>query len=162
MQFGPMVRGGCVLLLVAVIAAGVVASMRSRGADAEALTAFLALAFLLIGAGTVEVLGVAHRLVLGGIERVAPGRKRVVVRWPDVVAVAWMPSARWYELRSRDGVRVRVYQQLSGIASFAQAVLEGVPAQVIDGSPGLRRRLEQTSRGQPAPDDSDRDEWRAP
>ena len=161
MQFGRVVRGTCLLLLVGVAAALAVASMR-RGPDAAALTAFLALALVMLGAGTVEVFGVAHRLVPGGIERVAPGRRRALVRWEDVVAVEWIPSARWYELTSRDGVRIRVYQQLNGIASFARAVLDGVPARVIDGRPDLRRHLERSSRGQPLPDDSDREAWRGP
>jgi len=162
MQFGPVLRGMCVLLFVAVAAALVMVSMRYRGADAGALKAFLALALVLIGAGTVEVLGVAHRLVPGGIERVAPGRKRILVRWPDVVAIDWIPRTRWFELTSRHGVRVRVYQQLSGLAAFAQAVLDGVPADVIDARPGPRRQLERTSRGLAPSDDGEREEWRTP
>lgn len=161
MQFGPVVRGACVVLLVGAAAALAVASMRS-GPDAAPLTAFLGLALGMIGVGTLEVFGVAHRLVPGGIERVAPWRRRALVRWADVVAVAWIPSARWYQLTSRDGVRIRVYEQLSGLASFARAVLDGVPAAVIDERPSLRRHLEGTARGESLPDDSDRAEWRGP
>lgn len=161
MRFGRLVRGTCLVLLVGVAAALGAVSMRP-GPDAVALTAFLALALLAIGAGTVEVFGVAHRLVPGGIERVAPWRRRARVRWADVVAVAWIPTARLYQLTSRDGVRIRVHQQLSGLASFARAVLDGVPAAVIDERPSLRRHLEGTARGESLPDDSDRAEWRGP
>jgi Bacterial PH domain len=160
MQFRPLVRATSVLLLVVAAAAGLMVSARHRGAEAGALEVFLALAVLLLGAGAVEVLGVAHRLAPDGIERVAPGRKRTLVRWSDVVGIDWIATTRWYELTSRDGERVRVYQQLSGLPSFARAALDGIPAEVVDARRGLRRQLEQASRGVAPPDDSEREEWR--
>ncbi len=159
MRFSPVVRAACVLLLVAVAIAGAVASGR-QGSGAMVLRIFLAVALGLIGLGTVEVLGVAHRLVPGGIERVAPGRRRVLIRWSEVVAIEWIAEARWYQLTSRSGERVRVYQQLRGVSSFARAALEGVPPQVIAARPGLRRQLELASQGVPPPE-PERDEWRA-
>ena len=162
MHFGPVVRGVCALLFAGSVGALVLVSARYRGSDASALKTFLTLAVLILGAGTVELFGVSHRLVPGGIERVAPMRKRLVIHWPDVVAIEWSPVLRWYEVTAGDGERVRVYQQLTGIPAFARAVLEGVPAAVIDARPGLRGQLENASRGVSPPAEVERDEWRTP
>ncbi len=159
MQFGPAARAVCAVLLVIATVSLVMFSLRSCGTEGGALKAFLGFAVLLCVAATVEVFGVAHRLVPGGIERVAPGRARLVLRWGDVVHFEWSPSTRWYELRTRAGERARVYAQLSGIASFARAALEGVPAEVVDATPGLRSQLEAQARGVEPPGAVERDEW---
>ncbi len=162
MQFGPVERATCALLLVVGTLALVLFSMRSRATEGGALKAFLVIAVLMCGAATVEAFGVAHRLVPGGIERVAPGRARVMLRWVDVVDIDWSPTTRWYEVRTRAGERARVYVQLSGIASFARAALEGVPCEILDVRPGLRRQLEAQAGGVAPPGAAERDEWQRP
>lgn len=151
MQFGPAARATCAALLLAAAVALVALSMRSRTTEGSALKAFLAVAVLMLGAATIEVFGVAHRLLPGGIERVAPGRTRGILRWANVVDVEWSPRTQWYEVRTRDGEMVRVYQQLGGIAAFARAALDGLPAEVLEARPELRQQLEATARGLPAP-----------
>lgn len=162
MQFGLAARATCALLFLLAAAGLVLFAMRSRATEGGVAKAFLAIAVLMCGAATVEVFGVAHRLVPGGIERVAPGRSRAVLRWADVVDVQWAPAVRWYEVRTRAGELVRVYAQLSGIRSFARAVLDGVPPPVIDGRSGLRQRLEAEVHGVSPDGEADREEWRRP
>jgi hypothetical protein len=160
MQFGPVVRTVSLLLVVAAATALLVVSLRVRGAELGVVRIFLVVLVLLLGAGVVEVFGVAHRLVPGGIERVAPARKRVLVRWSDVESVEWSARTGWYEVRARNGEVVRVYRQLTGMAAFARAALDGAPAHVLDANPGLRQRLELVARGLEPPDEPEREEWR--
>ena len=160
LQFGPVVRGTLALLLAAAAAALVGVSMRYRGADARFLRITLAFFLVVLGGSGVEIFGVAHRLVPGGIERVTPWQKQLVVRWADVTSVSWSAPVQAYEVRTRNGEVVRVYQQLTGIASFARAALGGIPPSVLDADPGVRSRLEQLSRGEPPPDEPEPEPWR--
>lgn len=159
LRFGAAARTASAALVAGTLTALTVAAV-DPGAGGAPLLAFLAFAVAATGAAAIEVFGVAHRLTSDGIERVTPWRRRVAIRWSDVASVEWTGRAGWFELRSRTGDTVRVYRQLAGIATFAAAALEGLPAGVIDGRPGLRERLEQLARGEEPPDVSDREEWR--
>ncbi len=159
LQFGAAVRAIVVLLLGAALAAFLILSARARGGS-QVPRIFLLGLIVALAAATVDVLGVAHRLRPDGLERVTPWRRRAVVRWADVTSIAWIESTRWFEVRARSGERVRVSVQLTGMASFARAVLEGVPPEVIDAEPGLRLLLERLARGIPPPDAPEREEWR--
>lgn len=160
MQYGALARVAAALLLVLAVAALLFVGTRHHGSGSTAPKVFLVVASLALGAATVEVFGVAHRLRSDGIERVAPWRPRAVVRWAEVTSLEWVEATHWFELRSRSGERVRVSRQLTGMAAFARAALEGVPAHVIDARPGLRHRLEQLARGVQPPDEPDPDAWR--
>jgi hypothetical protein len=160
MQFGPVVRAASLLLVLAAAVAFAAVSLRVRGAELAALRIFLMALVLLLGAGAVEVWGVGHRLVPGGIERVAPARPRATLRWRDVISLEWSARTGWYEVRVRDGETVRVYGQLRGLPAFARAALEGVPAPVLDASPGLRERLALVASGREPPDEPEREEWK--
>lgn len=160
MQYGAAARVAAALLLVVAVGALLFVGTRHHGAGSTAPKAFLVLASLALGAATVEVFGVAHRLRADGIERVAPWRARAVVRWAEVTSIEWVEATRWFELRARSGERIRVPRQLSGMAAFARAALEGVPAEVIDAQPGLRHRLEQLARGIEPPDEPEPEAWR--
>lgn len=159
LQFGAGVRAVVVLLLVAALAAFLILSTRHRGGS-QVPRLFLLAAILALGAATVDVLGVAHRLRPDGIERVTPWRRRALVRWSDVTSIEWVGSTRWFEVRSRRGEGVRVYAQLTGVAAFARAVLDHVAADVIDAEPGLRALLERLARGIPPPDEPEPEAWR--
>ena len=161
LQFGPFARAISILLVAAAVVALLVVSSRGRGTDASVLRIFMIFVVLALGAGAVETFGVAHRLVPGGIERVAPARKRVLVRWLDVESVEWSGRTGWYEVRARNGEVVRVYQQLTGMQSFARAALGGIPADVLDARPEVRQRLEQLASGVEPPDEPEREDWRA-
>jgi hypothetical protein len=160
MQFGTGVRLGVALLVASAATALLAVSLRQRGGDASALRLFLLLVLVALGAATIEVFGVAHRVTPQAIERVAPWRQRATLRWSEVTSLEWSGRTRWYEVRGRSGARVRVYQQLTGMATFARAALEGVPAAVLDAQPGLRRRLELHAQGIEPPGEPEREEWR--
>ena len=160
MQYGAAARVTVALLLVLAVGALLFVGTRFQGGGSTAAKTFLALVSLALGAATVDVFGVAHRLRADGIERVAPWRPRVVVRWGEVTSMAWVEATGWFELRARSGERVRVHRQLTGMVTFARAVLEGVPAEVIDARPGLRRRLEQLAQGIEPPDEPEPEAWR--
>jgi hypothetical protein len=160
MQYGAPARISAALLFVVAVAALLLVGTRHHGAGSGAPKVFLVVASLALGAATVEVFGVAHRLRPDGIERVMPWRPRAVIRWAEVTSLEWVEATHWFELRARSGERVRVHRQLTGMVTFARAVLEGVPAEVIDARPGLRQRLEQLARGATPPDEPDQEAWR--
>ena len=160
MQYGAAARVTVALLLVLAVGALLFVGTRHHGGGSTPPKVFLALVSLALGAATVDVFGVAHRLRADGIERVAPWRPRVVVHWAEVTSMAWVEATGWFELRARSGERIRVHRQLSGMAAFARAALEGVPAGVIDAQPGLRHRLEQLARGVVPPDEPEPESWR--
>jgi len=162
---GAVLRFGVVpRLLCAVFTAGaavglLVAAASYHGADSAAPIAFLALFLAAVVATAFEVFGVAHRMTPDGLERVAPWRPRVTIRWSEVTAFAWSGPTRSYDLRARGGERIRVYEGLTGIAAFARAALAGAPAEVLDAQPGLRQRLEERARGIPPPIETGREDW---
>jgi hypothetical protein len=160
MRYRPATRATSLVLLVFGVAVFVIVSFFRERHDVTVLQVFLAIVVLMLTSGTIQVFGIAHRLVPGGIERRSPFRQRVLVRWADVSAIEWVPRTRWYELASRRGERLRVAQQLTNVEAFARAALEGIPAEVIDARPGLRAQLDETARGISPPIDHDREEWR--
>jgi hypothetical protein len=160
MRYRPAARVLVVLLLAIVTVAGVVVARRNGGTELVLLLVFLTVAFLMLGAAAFNVLGTAHRLDADGIVRVAPRKARVHIRWIDVVSIQWSPNARWYELESRRGDRIRVEPQLTNIEAFARAALDGIPPEVIDARPELRKQLEDTARGIDPRDDRDPEYWR--
>ncbi len=147
-----------VLLVFGICASVVVWTLRGVR-DVNALQVFLAMLVAMLLFATIQVFGVAHRLVPGGIERVSPGRQRVILRWGDVAAIQWVPKARAFELQSRRRDRVHVEAQLTNMERFARAALEGIPPEVIDARPGVRQQLEQLAGGRTPPLEPDRDEW---
>lgn len=150
MRYPAPARIVVVVLLCAAVAGLVALSARSRGEDGLPRL-FLALVVVALAAAAVDVFGTAHRLRGDGIERGSPWSRRVLIRWAEVSSLQWVERTGWFEVRSRRGDAIRVYQQLGGMASFARAVLDGVPAEVIDARPGLRHRLEQLARGEAPP-----------
>ncbi len=161
LRYPPATRVTSVVLLVFGISASVVVLMLRGVRDPNALQVFLAILVLMLLFATVQVFGVAHRLVPGGIERVSPGRQRVLLRWGDMAAIQWVPKTRAFELESRRHDRVRVEAQLTNVERFARAALEGISPEVIDARPGVRRQLEELARGRTPPLEPDRDEWHA-
>lgn len=160
MQFGTATRIVILLLLAAAVVGFLLLTLRDRAGGAEVPRVLLGAVILALVASAVDVFGVAHRLRPDGIERVTPWSRRAVIRWAEVTSVEWVERTRWFELRARSGERVRVPERLSGVAAFARAVLEGVPAQVLDAGPGLRARLEQLARGERPPEEPEPEAWR--
>jgi hypothetical protein len=158
MRFHPVARVATAVLLVVVVIASVIVARLREAHGLTLLQVFLGVVFLMLAAATLEVFGVAHRLVPGGIERVVAFRQPVIIHWADVVAIGWSANVRWYELRSSRGERLRVDQRLTAMDSFARAALEGIPGHVLDRQPGLRQQLENAARGLAPPDERDRGE----
>jgi len=113
------------------------------------LTAFCAATVIALAAVNLELAAVAHRLGPSGIERVTPWSSRILLRWPEVVALGWSGSLRAFELRTRRGERIRLSEQLEGMGRFAALALREIPGTVLDGEPGVRTRLESLAAGRP-------------
>lgn len=160
MQFGAAARAVTLLLLAVAVVGFVLLTTRLRGNETNVPRLLLAAVVLALGAATVDVFGVAHRLRPDGIERVTPWSRRAVIRWSEVTSIEWVERARWFEVRARGGERVRVPEQLGGMASFARSILEGVPAAVLDARAGLRQRLELLAGGTRPPDEPEPEAWR--
>ena len=151
MQYGAAARVTVALLLVLAVGALLFVGTRFQGGGSTAAKVFLALVSLALGAATVDVFG-GGAPAPGGRHRArralaAPGRGALGRGHVDGVGRGdGLVRAARAERRADPR-----HRQLSGMAAFARAALEGVPAGVIDAQPGLRHRLEQLARGVGAP-----------
>jgi hypothetical protein len=150
MRYRAGVRALGLVLLAGAAAALTVVLRRTPALEEEwvGLTVFCAAAVIALAGVNLELAAVAHRLGPGGIERVTPWGSRMLLRWPEVVALGWSGTLRAFELRTRQGERIRLSEQLESLDRFAALALREIQGTVLDGEPGLRARLESLAAGQ--------------
>lgn len=97
----------------------------------------LALALLVVtvplGYGTIETLGVSHRVTEDGLERRSPWTSPLFVRWSEVETIQYRRILECYAIHCPRGV-VRVSIHLDGLAEFQETARLRVPR---DRRPGL-------------------------
>ena len=58
----------------------------------------------------------------------SPWRGSRSLRWDDIAEVTFSPSAQWFTVVSRSGVKIRVHTMMRGIREFCQTVRQRVDA----------------------------------
>lgn len=115
--------------------------------------ASLVAGFGLLGAYLVlEVSGVAHELRPDGFVRRTPWGPRRFLPWSQVTVLGYSALVTAWRVRTAAGDAAWVSLQLSGIGAFARAVLDNVPAEVIDGTRDTRAMLARLAAGIHGPD----------
>lgn len=94
-----------------------------------------------------EVTGVAHELRPNGFLRVSPWGPRRFLPWAQVSLVRYSGLVTAWRIRTRSGDGAWVAHQLSGLGSFAEAVLQNVPADAIDRRSDTRPMLAAVAAG---------------
>jgi hypothetical protein len=108
--------------------------------------------FGLLGAYFVlEASGVAHELRPNGILRRTPWGPRRFLPWSQVTVLRYSALVTAWRIRTANGDAAWVALQLSGIGAFAHAVLDNVPAEVIDREGDTRAALLRLAAGIPGP-----------
>lgn len=111
----------------------------------------LVAAFGLVGGYmVVEVSGVAHEVQANGLLRHGPFRARRFLPWSQVISIRYNALASAWHLRTQSE-DAWVPFQLSGIGAFAVAILDQVPAEIIDREAGTRAMLARLAAGMAGP-----------
>jgi hypothetical protein len=94
-----------------------------------------------------EVSGIAHEIRPNGFMRVSPWGRRRFLPWAQVSVVRYSGLVTAWHIRTKSGDTAWVAHQLSGLGPFAEAVLENVPASVIDRRSDTRPMLAAVAAG---------------
>ena len=104
---------------------------------------FAALSFPLV----VDYFTARHILTESGIDFGRLHGKRVFLPWGEITSVKYAYMMKWFVVKTRNGMTVRVSVMLMGLPEFAHYLLELAPVNSIEAK--TRRILEQTENGNP-------------
>ena len=148
---GEELRHPKVILFVAVgtgapFLAGTIAALLFAGKDRWVALVFLAFAGL--GAYLLwEYVVVRYTLSAEGFGYRTLRAGRGFGKWPEVSAVKWSQTSKWFRLELSGGRVVRVSVLMLGLDRLAAALIKNASGAVID--PDSRQVLEQCARGNP-------------
>ncbi len=118
----------------------------TRVSDMMILVGAPLLLTLIVSAYMLLLSRVAHEVGPEGFLVVEPLRRRRLLRWAEITEVYFDAGMSWWRLRTAPD-SFWVAQALSGLGAFARAILDNVPAHVIDARPSTRSQLESAANG---------------
>lgn len=134
---------GALALVPAVLFAALTLSAVDRGVAGLAVAvAATAAAFAVSGYFFVAEFRKRIRVDDAGIERVGVFTRHRLA-WSDVTKIAYNPTSHWFFVVGKDGTRIWVYESFEGVADFAEAALQNVPAPVLAAGLYVREELEE-------------------